>query len=142
MSYKLLIIKKILETDEETDKKILALLACEEQNAPGEEIEEAVISMEDREYERKPVRLDADIDTGKDHIKAMAQDVSLCGAFICTEEVIDKGENIAIRLISQDGEEFEFISEVVRKEASGIGILIKNISTFHQERFYKFLERL
>ena len=142
MSYKLLIIKKILETDEETDKKILALLAREEQNAPAAEIEEAVISMEDREHQRKPVRLDAQIDTGKDHIRAMAQDVSLCGAFISTEEAIDKGEHIAIRLISPDGEEFEFVSEVVRKEPSGIGVLIKKISTFHQERFYKFLEKL
>ncbi len=142
MSYKLLIIKKILETDEVTDKKILDLIEREENNGAAEEIEEAVISMEDRKYERKPVALDADIDTGKVHIMATAQDVSLCGAFIRTQETIDKGENIAIRLISQDGEEFEFISEVVRKEPSGIGILIKNISSFHQERFHKFLEKL
>ncbi|GAB6144013.1 PilZ domain-containing protein [Desulfocicer niacini] len=142
MSYKRLLIKKILETDESIDKKILALIEHEEKNAEAEEMKEAVISMEDREHERKPVDLDADIDTGKAHIKATAQDVSLCGAFIRTQEAIDKGENIAIRLISGDGEEFEFISEVVRKEPSGIGILIKNISSSHKERFHKFLEKL
>ena len=106
------------------------------------EIEEAVISMEDREYVRKPVDLDADIDTGKEHIKAMVQDVSLCGAFICTEETISKGEDIAIRLMTPDGEDFEFTSEVVRQEPLGIGILIKDISSFYQDKFHKFVEKL
>lgn len=142
MLYKLLIIKKILETDEETDKKILDLLQCEEKNAAAEETEEVIISMEDREYVRRPVDLDADIDTGKENIKAQATDVSLSGAFISTEKIISKGENIAIRLISPDGEEFEFISEVVRNEPSGIGILIKDISSFQQDKFYKFVENL
>ncbi len=142
MSYKLLIIKKILETDEETDKKILALLQCEEKNAPAEETEEAIISMEDRESERKEVALDADIDTGNGQIKAIVQDVSLGGAFVCTEETIVQGEEVAIRLITPDGEEFEFISEVIRKEPSGIGILIKDISSFQQDKFYKFVESL
>jgi hypothetical protein len=139
MSYKLLIIKKILETDEETDKKILALLQCEAESA---EIEEAIISMEDRQHARKPVTLDADINTGKECINGMARDVSKSGAFLCTDEVIAKGEEIAIRLIKPDGEDFEFTSEVVRQEPSGIGILIKNISSFHQDRFYKFVEKL
>jgi len=142
MSYKLLIIKKILETDEETDKKILALLQCEEKKAAVEEIEEAIISMEDRESERKEVALDANIDTGNGPIKAMAQDVSLCGAFISTEETIAQGEDVAIRLITPDGEEFEFISEVIRREPSGIGILIKDISSSQQDKFYKFVENL
>lgn len=142
MSYKLMIIEKILNTDEETDKKILSLLECEEKNDAQMECEEAIISMEEREYERKSVALDVNIDTGKANIKGVAQDVSLGGAFINTDKEIIKGENISIRLISPDGEEFEFVSEVVRKEPSGIGIHIKNISNFHQDRFHKFVETL
>ncbi len=139
MSDKLLIIKKILETDAETDKKILALLELEAENV---EMEETIISMEEREWVRKRVSMDADIDTGEEQIKAKTQDVSLSGAFICTNGEINKGEELAIRLISPDGEEFEFVSEVVREEPSGIGILIKNISNFHQDRFHKFVEKL
>ena len=142
MSYKLLIIKKILETDEETDKKVLALLQCEEKSVPEEEIEEAIISMEDRKFVRKEVALDANIDTGNEQIKAITQDVSLCGAFVRTEVTIPQGKDVAVRLITPDGEDFEFISEVIRKEPSGIGIVIKNISSFQQDRFQKFVKDL
>ena len=139
MSDKLLIIKKILETDAETDKKILALLESEAENG---EIENAVINMEDRDSPRKPVSLEADINTGEEQIRAITQDVSCSGAFICTNEAIKEGKEVTIRLISPDGEAFEFVSEVVRKESSGIGILIKDINSFHRKRFYQFVENL
>lgn len=139
MSNKLVLIKKILETDKEIDKKIFALLESEEQVSGKKE---KVYHIEDRQHLRKPVVMNADINTGNERIKARAHDVSLSGAFISTDKKIVKGENIAIRLISPDGEEFEFISEVVREEPSGIGILIKNISSFHQDRFHKFVKKL
>ena len=139
MSYKLLLIKKILETDEKTDKKILAMLEFEEKT---KSIKKQIIRIDEREHARKPVALNADINTGNERIKASAHDVSLYGAFICTQKKIAKGENIAIRLISLDGEEFEFISEVVMEEPSGIGVLIKNISKFQQDRFHKFVKNL
>ncbi len=136
---KLAIIKRILETDEETDKKILSMLESEEE---VDRPKGKVIHIEERVDHRKPVLLEADINTGNERIRARAEDVSLCGAFIRTDKKIPKGEEIAIRLISSDGEEFAFISEVVRVKSEGIGVLIKTISNVHQDRFRKFVHRL
>jgi len=137
---KLAIIKQILETDEETDKKIISLLF--ESTEKTSISDGKKIHIEERENQRKPVSLDADINTGKERIQAMAEDVSFCGAFIRTEEKIPKGKDIAIRLISSEGEEFAFISKVVRVTPAGIGVLIKTISNGHQERFRKFVYKL
>ncbi|OQY53270.1 MAG: hypothetical protein B6230_00580 [Desulfobacteraceae bacterium 4572_89] len=139
MTDKLAIIKQILEADEETDKKVLSLLeSMGKTTRPGRK----KIHIEEREHQRKSVALDANINTGKERIQARVEDVSFCGAFIRTEKEIPLGESIAIRLISQNGEEFAFISEVVRVNSSGIGVLIKSISNIHQERFHKFVQKL
>jgi len=135
---KLSIIKKILESDEETDKKILFLLENKGKIAGPV----SKIHIEEREHQRKSVVLNASVNTGKERIQARAEDVSISGVFIRTEKKISIGESIAIRLISQDDEEFAFISEVVRVEPKGIGVLIKNISSVHQERFHKFVQKM
>lgn len=139
MDIKLEIIQHILESDEQTDKKVLALLQAGEKAAKdkGEKIH-----IEERQSERKPVSLTADINTGKERIKALAEDVSIHGAFIRTKTKIPRGQEVAIRLINRDGEEFAFISEVMREGPGGIGVLIKNISSFHQQRFHKFIDKL
>ncbi len=141
---KLAIIRQILETDEETDKKILSLLESAGKTAGPEvkKIKAKAIHIEERESPRKAVVLDADINTGTERIHACAQDVSLSGAYICMEKKIARGEDIAIRLISPDGEEFSFISQVARVNSTGIGVLIKTISNVHQEKFEKFVRKL
>jgi len=139
MINKLAIIKQILETDEETDKKILSLLESAKKTTRPDEKK---IHIEERESPRKAVTLEADINTGTKRIQARVEDVSLCGAFICTGKKIARGEEIAIRLISPDGEEFAFISEVARVNSTGIGILIKTITDKHQKRFEKFVRKL
>jgi hypothetical protein len=101
-----------------------------------------VIQIDERENIRKPVSLRVNINTGKERIMATVEDVSLSGAFICTQKKIPRGEQLAVRLISSSGEEFDFISEVVRVEPSGIGILIKSISPFQEERFHQFVKQL
>jgi hypothetical protein len=139
MTDKLLIIKQILETDEKTDKKILSLLESIGKTAG---FQDKTIHIEERESQRKPVTMSVDINTGKERVQARAEDVSLGGAFIRTEEKIAKGEDLAIRLVSRDGEEIDFASEVVRVDASGLGVLIKPANKFHQERFHKFVKKL
>jgi hypothetical protein len=136
---KLQLIREILQTDSLTDQKIFALIQSEKIRQP---VTEKIIEIDEREKTRKPVSLRADINTGRKRIKATVEDVSLCGAFICTKEKIRKGENVAVRLISSTGEEFDFISEVVRVDSLGIGILIKSISPSHQERFRQFFQQL
>jgi hypothetical protein len=103
---------------------------------------EKVIQIDERENIRKPVSLRVNINTGKERIMATVEDVSLSGAFISTQKKIPRGEQLAVRLISSSGEEFDFISEVVRVEPSGVGIFIKSISPFHEERFHQFVKQL
>ncbi|MCF8092832.1 MAG: PilZ domain-containing protein [Desulfotignum sp.] len=136
---KLQIIKEIFDTDSQTDKKILALIQSEKNNR---KTKENIIQIDERETTRKPVSLRVNINTGKERITAMAEDVSMVGAFISTNKKINQGEKIAVRLISPAGEEFDFISEVVRVDPSGIGILIKSISAFQEERFHQFVKQL
>ncbi len=136
---KLILIKKILTTDPETDRQIMALIEAVEDKtktpikvpAPSGD----KIHIEERACERKSVALNAAINTGSEKIRARAEDVSATGAFIRTEKKIAPGQDIAIRLITSEGEEFPFISRVVRVEQQGIGVQIKTISTEHQQRF-------
>jgi hypothetical protein len=136
---KLQLIKEILNTDAQTDKKIFELIQSAKVCGPDCE---KVIQIDERENIRKPVSLRVNINTGKERIMATVEDVSLSGAFICTQKKIPRGEQLAVRLISSSGEEFDFISEVVRVEPSGVGIFIKSISPFHEERFHQFVKQL
>ncbi len=136
---KLELIKEILNTDARTDKKIFQLIQSAKMCGPDSE---KVIQIEERENTRKPVSLRVNINTGKERIMATVEDISLCGAFINTYKKIPPGEQLAVRLISSAGEEFDFISEVVRVEESGVGILIKSISPFQEERFRQFIKQL
>ncbi len=136
---KLQLIKEILTTDAQTDKKIFELIQSAKMCGPGCE---NVIHIDERESVRKPVSLRVNINTGKERIMARVEDVSLSGAFICTEKKIPRGERLAVRLISSSGDEFDFISEVVRVEPSGVGILIKSISPSQEEKFHQFVNRL
>ncbi len=136
---KLQIIREILETDAQTDKKITALILSAK---TGRQAEENIIQIDEREHSRKPVCLRVNINTGDELIDATAADVSVCGAFINTEKKISRGEKIAVCLTSPTGEVFDLISEVVRVEPSGIGILIRSSSAFQEERFQQFVKQL
>jgi hypothetical protein len=136
---KLQLIKEILNTDAQTDKKIFQLIRAAKMCGPDCE---KVIQIDERENTRKPVSLRVNINTGKERIMARVEDVSLCGAFINTEKKVPRGEQLAVRLISSSGEEFDFISEVVRVEKSGFGVLIKSISPLQEERFRQFIKQL
>ncbi len=136
---KLAIIKQILETDEETDKKILSLLETAEQSTKPDTTK---IHIEIRESKRKEVQMDADINTGKERIHADVKDISLSGAFIMTEKKIAKGEDIAIRMSTSSGDEFAFVAEVASVHADGVGVFVKTISKIHKDRYHKFVNSL
>jgi hypothetical protein len=136
---KLQLIKEILNTDAQTDNKIFQLIQAAKVGGPDCE---KVIQIDERENTRKPVSLRVNINTGKERIMARVEDVSLCGAFINTEKKVPRGEQLAVRLISSTGEEFDFISEVVRVEKSGFGVLIKSMSPFQEDRFRQFVKQL
>jgi hypothetical protein len=136
---KLAIIKQILETDEETDKQILSLLNSSKQTKPKKV---KTIHIDVRDCKRKPVEITADINTGKKQIQASTEDVSLTGAFLRTDQKINMGEHIATRMVTEKGEQLAFISEVVRVEKTGVGVLIKTISKAHKEKLCKFVQKL
>ena len=143
---KLVLIKKILTTDQETDRQIMALIEAVEAKAaplmkpPSSSTQK--IHIEERVCQRKGVSMDAAINTGREKIRAKAEDVSATGAFIRTEKRIAPGQDIAIRLMTAEGEEFPFISRVVRVEQQGIGVQIKTISAHHQQQFQEFVKKL
>ena len=135
---KLQLIKELLNTDAQTDKKIFELIQSRKKCPNCEQ----VIHIEERGNTRKPASLRVNINTGEERIMATVEDVSLGGAFICTEKKIPRGKQLAIRLISSADTEYDFIAEVVRVEKSGVGILIKSISPFQEERFRQFIKKL
>ncbi|MCP4671935.1 MAG: PilZ domain-containing protein [Desulfobacula sp.] len=134
---KMLIIKKILETDEETDKKIIALL----QLTDGD-VKEKTIHIEERLDNRKDVFTEVNIHTGTEKISAETKNLSCSGVFIQTEVKIKKNEDIAVRLISPGGEEIAFVAKVVRMNGDGIGVMIKTISEKNSVNLTKYLDHL
>jgi len=141
---KLVLIKKILTTAPETDRQIIALIEAMEAESLAKVPAPLVhkIHIEERACQRKCVALDAAINTGKEKIRARAGDVSATGVFIQTEKNISLGQDIAIRLLTAKGDEFSFISRVVRVEQQGIGVQIKTISSSHQQRLAEFIKKL
>jgi hypothetical protein len=136
---KLQLIKDVLTTDAQTDKKNFELIQSEK--VYGLDCEDG-IHVDKRESVRKPDSLRVNINTGKELIRARVEDISLSWALICTEKKILRVERLAVRLISSKCDEFDFISEVVRVKPSGVGILIKSISPFQEEKFQRFVNRL
>ncbi len=133
---KISIIKQILETDVETDKKILSILQLAK-----EKTKEKKIHIEERISKRKDILLDADLNTGKEKIYAETENISSTGAFIRTEKKIATGEDIAIKFISSGGEELCFVAQVVRVNSNGIGVVVKTISEKNGIKLIKFIDQ-
>lgn len=133
---KLSIIKQILETDEETDKKILSILQIAKSKT-----QEQTIHIDQRTDHRKEIWIDADLNTGKEKIYAETENLSISGAFIRTTKKIGVGEDIAIKLFSPGDDEFGFIAEVMRVNEAGIGVKIKTINKKACAKFARFLNQ-
>jgi hypothetical protein len=88
--------------------------------------------IEERLAERKDIVLDADLNSDEERIYAETENISTTGVFVRTEKNITKGEELAIKLINPAGEEFGFVTEVVRVSPHGIGVMIKAISNSNE----------
>lgn len=135
---KLSLIRRILDTDEETDLKILSILDAA-QTAADEAGSKIVV--EGRRTTRSPVYLDADINTGKEKIHAEIGDISMNGAYIKTRREIKVGEHIAIRLSSPAGDEIAFMSRVVRFDDNGVGVRIVSIDDANLKKIKNIIQR-
>lgn len=135
---KLSLIKQILETDEETDRKILSILEFAKENPETKNIH----LIEERVARRKKVMIEVDLNTGKERILAKTGNISTTGAFIRTEKKIAKGEDIAIKILNPNGDDFNFVAKVMRVNSNGIGVMIKTITQNNMDNFTKFLEQL
>ena len=135
---KLSIIKQILETDEETDRKILSIIELAKENPDKKNIH----LIEERVARRKKIMVEVNLNTGKEKIQAETGDISTTGAFIRTRKNIGMGEDIAIKLTDPSGAEFNFVATVMRVTPHGIGVMIKTINQNNMDNFNKFLEQL
>lgn len=135
---KLYIIKQILETDEDTDIKILSILELAKENPDKENIHR----IEERVSKRKKIMIEVSLSTEKEKIIAETEDISSTGAFIRTEKKIDKGEQISIKLTDPQGEEFTFEAKVMRVNRDGVGVMVKTISLNDKDNFSRFLSHL
>ena len=135
---KLYLIKQILETDEDTDIKILSILDLAKENPDKVNIH----LIEERVEKRKKIMMEVNLITEKEKFLAETEDISSTGAFIRTKKKIGKGEHISIKLTDPSGEDFTFVAKVMRVKNNGIGVMVKNISLTDQDNLTNFLGRL
>lgn len=135
---KLYIIKQILETDENTDIKILSILDLAKENP----VQENIHLIEERVAKRKKIMIEVSLSTDKEKIIAETEDISATGAFIKTSKKIAKGEHISIKLTNPNGVEFILGAKVMRVKNHGIGVMVKTINQNDRENLNKFLSRL
>jgi PilZ domain len=135
---KLYIIKQILETDEDTDRKILSILELSKEDSDKENIHR----IEERVAKRKKIIIEVNLRTGKEKILAETEDISSTGAFIRTQKKIAQGEDISITLTDPGGKEFTFVAKVMRLNQHGIGVRVKAISQNDRDNLTKILDRL
>jgi len=135
---KLYIIKQILETDEDTDIKILSILDLAKENPDKENIHR----IEERVAKRKKIMIEVNLITEKEKFLAETEDISSTGAFIRTKKKIDQGEHISMKITDPSGEEFTFVATVMRANRHGIGVMVDTISLKDSDNLTKFLDRL
>lgn len=135
---KLYLIKKILESDEDTDRKILSILELSKENL----YKETIHRIEERVAKRKKIMIGVNLSTDKEKILAETEDISCTGAFIKTQKKIAPGKDISIKLTDPSGKEFTFIAKVMRVNHHGIGVMVKAISQQDRNNLTKFLDRL
>ena len=135
---KLYIIKQILETDEDTDLKILSILDLAKENPDKKNIH----VIEERVAKRKKIMIEVNLNTGKEKIIAETGDISSTGAFIRTKKKLAQGEDISIKLTDHRGEEFTFTAKVMRANTNGIGVTVKTSTQSDRDNFNKFLNQL
>lgn len=135
---KLYIIKQILETDEDTDIKILSILELAKENP----VKENIHRIEERVAKRKKMIIEVSLSTDKEKIIAETEDISATGAFIKTSKKIAKGEHISIKLTNPSGGEFIFGAKVMRVKSDGIGVMVKTINQNDRDNLSKFLNRI
>ena len=133
---KLDLIRQILNTDEETDIKILSVL----QGQQTKSIEQT-IHIDQRADKRKNIWIDADLNTGKEKIYTETDNVSISGAFIRTDKKIAKGQEFTLKLFNHGGDEFDFVAEVVRVTETGIGVRLKTVSPDMKIKFSEFVNK-
>ena len=134
----LYIIKQILETNEDTDIKILSILELAKENPNKENIHR----IEERVEKRKKIMIEVSMNMEKEKILAETEDISSTGAFIKTKKKIAKGKQISLKLKDPKGEEFTFVAKVMRVKPDGIGVMVKTISLNDRDYLTKFLNRL
>lgn len=135
---KLYLIKQILETDEDTDIKILSILDLAKENPASQNIHR----IEERVAKRKKIIIEVSLSTEKEKIIAETEDISCTGAFIKTNKKIAKGENLSIKLTNPTGGEFIFNAKVMRIKSHGIGVMVKTVNQNDRENLASFLDRL
>jgi len=135
---KLYIIKQILETDEDTDLKILSILDTAKENHSKASIHR----IEERVAKRKKIMIEVSLNTETEKILAETEDISSTGAFIKTEKKFDLGEHISIKLTDPGGEEFVFVAQVMRIKSNGIGVKVKTGGSNDKKDLTNFLARL
>lgn len=81
---KLVLIRKILDTDPETDRRIMAVIEAADQSSESLSAETGKdkIHIEERVCDRKCVQMEAAINTGKEKISAQVENVSVTGAHL------------------------------------------------------------
>ena len=133
---KLDLIRQILDTDEETDIKILSVLQGQQKSTT-----EQTIHIDQRADKRKNIWIDADLNTGKEKIYTETDNLSISGAFIRTDKKITTGQEFTLKLFSHGGDEFDFVAEVVRVTETGIGVRLKTMSQNTKIKFTQFVDQ-
>lgn len=135
---KLYLIRQILETDEDTDIKILSILESAKENPDTENI----YRIDERVAKRKKIAIEVNVCTEQTEIVAELEDISCTGAFIKMEKKIDQDKNISIIFTDSSGKKFTFAAKVMRVNHHGIGVEVDTISLSGDGDFTKFLDTL
>lgn len=137
MTDKLSLIRKILETDEETDRKIWAII----EKKRDQTTDENKIVIEERSSDRKNITVDVILRHDNKQVDAKTGNISATGFFIRTDETISKEEDIEIKLIVPSGEETAFFAKVVRVDEDGIGVVLKTANDENKAKLAQFVSR-
>ena len=131
--------KLIIDLSEEQQIYLLDQL----QGMATDDTPETTIDLDERESPRKPCTIAVEFATEDLKYSSTILDISMVGVFIETDELLDVGQSLTLKLSSSDSKEtLEVNGEIIWRNPKGIGVKFTDLSPYRQHRLKSFVSEI
>jgi len=137
--YLLKVILEMTETQQVTILNELEEIVMEAQSPNGDRV--SIVDLDERTAPRKPCIVFVDCQTEEKSFQELIRNISTSGAYIKTNQPIEKGQTLSLSFsIPHTDETIELSGNVVRCDKEGIGVKFQAITEGQRDTIRTFIE--